>query len=193
MDGKAIVENYRKMGKEPEFTQLDINQLKLHRAKYLTRLLEPVMDFKPGTRTGGTGWTRVQILKKGHGIQECITIDEYRHYMAFTLIPEVEETVKKYRGPNFADSSYRQRRFDEVKLILEDLFPEMDLTVDPRRKLGESWDTFYSRHRPNFSTLLRILYDVSYDLPEDAIRSYLKGSDHDSWEITPHSNSSNSD
>jgi len=186
MDGKAIVENYRKMVKEPEFTLLDINHLKLHRAKYIIRLLEPFMDFKPGPR--------LQILK-GRGIQECITTDEYRHYMAFTLIPEVEETVKKYQGPNFVrmDLSYpvgctlrtSQRSFDEVKPILEDLFPEMDLTKDPRK--GESWDTFYKRHRPNFSVMLRLLYDVSYDLPEDAIMSYLKGSENDSWEITSNS------
>jgi len=190
MDGKAIVENYRKMVKEPEFTRLDISQLKLHRAKYIIRLLEPVMDFNlnPGPGPG----PRLKILKKGLDIQECITTAEYRHYMAFMLIPEVEEMVKKYQGPNFVrmDLSYpvgctlrtSQRSFDEVKPILEDLFPEMDLTEDPRK--GESWDTFYKRRRPNFSVMLRLLYDVSYDLPEDAIWSYLKGSEHESWEIT---------
>lgn len=188
MDGKVIVENYRKMVKEPEFTRLDISQLKLHRAKYLIRLLEPVMKFNLNPGKGPP----LKILKKNHSLQEYITTDEYRHYMAFTLIPEVEEMVKKYQGPNFVrmDLSYpvgcilrtSQRSFDEVKPILEDLFPDMDLTEDPRK--GESWDTFYKRRRPNFSVMLRLLYEVSYDLPEDAILSYLKGSEHESWEIT---------
>jgi hypothetical protein len=201
MDGKAIVENYRKMAKEPEFIRLDINQLKLHQAKYLIRLLEPVMVLKPGpivtkVRVGPSP-PRLQILKKGgQGIQECFTTDEYRHYMAFTLIPEVEETVNKYKykTTTYIITSYnRPKSFDEVKPILEDLFPEMDLTEDPRTpkanesKPNEPWESFLRRHCPKFSVLLRLLYEVSYDLPEDAILSYLKGSEHDSWEITSNS------
>ena len=206
MDGHAIVENYRKMAKDPEFTNLDINQLKLHWAKYLIRLMSPVMEFKPSSSPTG----RLGILRKNQRVSEYMSIDEYRHYMAFTLIPEVEEIAKKYKEmPNFLGTrdivspsmkkvlakkvitkSPQERyhlTFDEVKPTLRDLFPEMDLTEDPRDYLGESWDSFLRRCRPNFSVLLRLLYDVSYDIPEDEILSYLRGSDNGNWEITSNS------
>ena len=212
MDGQAIVNNYRQMVKEPEFTKLDINQLKLHYAKYLIRLLSPIMEFKPTVipvSSGGMSGERLGIMKKDQGISEYISIDEYRHYMAFTLIPEVEEIAKKYKEtPNLVGTrdiasakgkalakkvltkSPQERyhlTFDEVKSTLEVLFPEMDLTEDPREYLGESWETFLRRCRPNFSVLLRILYDVSYDIPDDAILSYLKGTEQGNWEITSNS------
>ena len=210
MDGQAIVENYRQMVKDPEFTKLDINQLKLHWAKYLIRLMSPIMEFKP-TVVPGIGGERLGILRKNQRVSEYMSTDEYRHYMAFTLIPEVEEIAKKYKEmPNFLGTrdivspsakgkvlvkkviaKYPQERyhltFDEVKPTLRDLFPEMDLTEDPRESLGESWETFLRRCRPNFSVLLRLLYDVSYDIPEDAILSYLRGTDHGNWEITSNS------
>jgi hypothetical protein len=214
MDGQAIVENYRQMGKEPEFTKLDINQLKLHLAKYLIRLMSPIMEFKPTVvpgSSGSMGGERLGILRKNQGVSEYMSTDEYRHYMAFTLIPEVEEIAKKYKEmPNFLGTrdivassmkgkvlakkvitkSPQERyhlTFDEVRPTLRDLFPEMDLTEDPRDYLGESWDSFFRRCRPNFSTLLRLLYDVSYDIPEDAILSYLRGTDQGNWEITSNS------
>ena len=209
MDGQAIVENYRQMVKDPEFTKLAVNQLKLHWAKYIIHLMSPVMEFKP-TVVPGIGGERLGILRKNQSVSEYMSIDEYRHYMAFTLIPEVEDIAKKFRDtPNFVGTrdivsakgkvlvkkkvvaNLPQERyhltFDEVKPALEDLFPEMDLTEDPRDSLGESWETFLRKHRPNFSTLLRLLYDVSYDIPEDAILSYLRGNDQGNWEITSNS------
>ena len=204
MDGQAIVENYRQMVKDPEFTKLDINQLKLHWAKYLIHLMSPIMEFKP-TVVPGIGGEHLGILRKNHRVSEYMSVDEYRHYMAFTLIPEVEEIAKKFKEtPNFLGTrdivaskgrvlvkkSPQERyhfTFDEVKPALEELFPEMDLTEDPREYLGESWDSFLRRCRPNFSVLLRLLYDVSYDIPEDEILSYLRGSDNGNWEITSNS------
>jgi hypothetical protein len=186
MDGQAIVENYQEISKDKGFTVLNIDRLQLHLAKYLIRLLFPVMEFKPSSSPTG----RLGILRKNQRVSEYITIDEYRHYMAFTLIPEIEEIAKKYNYPPIKTPPPLSRArllFAEVKPILEDLFPEMDLTEDPRKTPGESWETFIRAKRPNFSLLLRVLYDVSYDIPEDAILSYLRGIDHDNWELTSNS------
>ena len=167
MDGQAIVENYRQMVDEPEFSSLNINQLRLHHAKYIIRLLEPVIEFKL------TEDNTLKILKKNKSITEYITIDEYRHYIAFTLVPEINVFSEKHQGASqsgyneqniFADYVGKPGRlgepaphsvdkpFEKVKPILEDLFPEMDLTVDPR-KMCESWITFYKRRRPDFFVL----------------------------------------
>ena len=199
MDGQAIVENYRQMVDEPEFSSLNINQLRLHHAKYIIRLLEPVIEFKL------TEDSTLKILKKNKGITEYITIDEYRHYIAFTLVPEINVFSEKHQEASQSDYSEQNifqdnvssvinargqrsqtlvdKSFEKVKPILEDLFPEMDLTVDPR-KMCESWITFYKGHRPDFLSLLLRLYNVSFDIPEEAIISYLKGVDHSNWEIT---------
>ena len=182
MDGQAIVKNYREISKDKEFTDLNIDRLQLHLAKYLIRLLSPVLEFRVAGDSLG-------ISKKNKDKIEYITTDEYRHYMAFTLIPEVEEIAKKYNYPQLKTPAPSRARllFAEVKPILEDLFPEMDLTEDPRKTLGESWETFIRVNRPNFPLLLRVLYDVSYTIPEDAIVSYLKGPDLENWELTSNS------
>jgi len=182
MDGQAIVENYRRMTNEVEFTELNIDRLLLHNAKYIIRLLSPVLEFK---RTGET----LNILKKTQGILETMSINEYRHYMAFTLIPDVERIIKNHNDFLLKSSSLdhglvRCRRFSEVRDFLKELFPEMDLTVDPRKGIGESWSAFIRNHRPNFAPLTRVLYNISYTIPGDALLSYLTGPDHDNWIIT---------